>query len=39
MNNNNSSIVDKILYGDYEKIHVTLTLKKKIAFVSIRICK
>jgi hypothetical protein len=39
MNNDNSSIVDKILYRDYEKIHVTLTLKKKIAFVSIRICK
>ena len=34
MNNNNSSIVDKLLYGDYEKIQVTLTLKKNIAFVS-----
>ena len=27
------SIVDKILYPDYEKIQVTLTLKKNIAFV------
>lgn len=33
MNNNSSSIVDKILYGDYEKIQVTLTLKKNIIFV------
>ena len=33
MNNNNSSIVDKILYGVYEKIQVTLTLKKNIAFL------
>ena len=31
--NNPPSIVDKILYADYEKIQVTLTLKKNIAFV------
>ena len=31
--NNPPSIVDKILYPDYEKIQVTLTLKKNIAFV------
>ena len=30
---NNSSIIDKILYGDYEKIQVTLTLKRNNAFV------
>ena len=32
-NNSNSSIIDKILYGDYEKIQVTLKLKRNIAFV------
>ena len=31
--NNPPSIVDKILYAAYEKIQVTLTLKKNIAFV------
>jgi hypothetical protein len=31
--NNPPSIVDKILYADYEKIQVTLTLKNNIAFV------
>lgn len=31
--NNPPSIVDKILYADYEKIQVTLTLKKNNAFV------
>ena len=31
--NNPPSIVDKILYSAYEKIQVTLTLKKNIAFV------
>jgi small nuclear ribonucleoprotein (snRNP)-like protein len=33
-NKNNSSIVDKILYGgDYEEIQVTLKLKRNIALV------